>query len=198
MFLRLKNLFAMLLVALAIGLVEQSSAQTQVWQHPGVLVSQAQLDFVKQQVNNKVEPFYQEFLNAQQSNYGSLKYKVEMTYPGGITQCGCTSNPDDGCQFADDDSAAAYVQALLWYITDNQTYADNAIGIMNAYGSGLKGFAGTAAYPCPGGSTSACSNGHLQAAWDSTKWPRAAEIIRYGTTEAPAGPPRTSPTSPIC
>ena len=89
MFLRLKNLFAMLLVALAIGLVEQSSAaQTQIWQHPGVLVSQAQLDFVKQQVNNKVEPFYQEFLNAQQSNYGSLKYKVEGPYPGGITQCG--------------------------------------------------------------------------------------------------------------
>jgi len=181
MFLKVKDLFAMLLVALAIGLVKQSSAaQTQVWQHPGVLVSQAQLDFVKQQVNNKVEPFYQEFLNAQQSNYGSLTYKVEGPYPGGITQCGSYSNPDDGCQFADDDSAAAYVQALLWYITGNQTYADNAIAVMNAYGSGLKGFAGTSAYPCPGGSTSACSNGPLQAAWDSTKWPRAAEIIRYG------------------
>src|SRR5271163_2959497 len=115
MLLRIKNLFAMLLVALAIGLVEQSSAaQTQVWQHPGVLVSQAQLDFVKQQVNNKVEPFYQEFLNAQKSNYGSPSYKPEGPYPGGITQCGSYSNPDDGCQFADDDSAAAYVQALLW------------------------------------------------------------------------------------
>jgi MBG domain (YGX type) len=181
MFLKAKNLFAMLLVVVTIGLAEQSSAaQTQVWQHPGVLVSQAQLDFVKQQVNNKVEPFFQEFLNAQKSSYGSLSYKPEGPYPGGITQCGSYSNPNDGCQFADDDSAAAYVQALLWYITGTRTYANNAIAIMNAYGSGLKGFAGTAAYPCPGGSTSACSNGPLQAAWDSTKWPRAAEIIRYG------------------
>jgi hypothetical protein len=181
MLLKLKDLFAILLVALAISLASQTStAQTQVWQHPGVLVSQAQLDFVKQQVNAKVEPFYQEFLNAQKSNYGSLSYKVEGPYAGGVTQCGSYSNPDHGCQSADDDSAAAYVQALLWYITGNQTYANNAIFIMNAYGSGLKGIAGSAAYPCPDGSTTTCSNGPLQAAWDSTKWPRAAEIIRYG------------------
>jgi MBG domain (YGX type) len=154
-------------------------AQTPAWQHPGVLVSQAQLDFVKQQVNNQVQPFYQEYIKAQKSNYGSLTYKPEGPYTGGIIQCGSYSNPNDGCQSADDDSAAAYVQALLWYISDNPIYADNAIAIMNAYGSGLKGYAGTTATPCPG-AASTCENGPLQAAWDATKWPRAAEIIRYG------------------
>jgi hypothetical protein len=178
---RLKQLFAILLVAPAIGLICQPvSAQSQTWQHPGVLVSEAQLDFIKQQVNLKAQPFYQEFLNAQKSEYGSLTYTPKGPYPGGVNQCGSYSSPDNGCQSADDDSAAAYVQALLWYITGNQTYANNAIAILNAYGNGLKGYAGsTPGYPCPGAADT-CSNGPLQAAWDATKWPRAAEIIRYG------------------
>src|ERR1700678_4275517 len=156
------------------------TAVGQSWQHPGVLVSQAQLDFVKQQVNLKVEPFYQEFLNAQKSNYGSLTYTVKGPYPGGVTQCGSYSSPNYGCSDEDSDSAAAYVQALLWYITGNQTYATNAINILNAYGHGLLGFAGfSTGYPCPGAAET-CENGPLQAAWDSTKWPRAAEIIRHG------------------
>jgi hypothetical protein len=178
---KLNGLFASLLVALTSSLVCPSlSAQSQIWQHPGVLVSQAQLDFVKQQVANKAQPFYQEYVKATKSDYGSLTYKPKGPYPGGINQCGSNSTPDNGCQDADDDSAAAYVQALLWYISGNKNYADNAIAIMNAYGSGFKGYAGfTTGYPCPG-DAGTCSNGPLQAAWDATKWPRAAEIIRYG------------------
>jgi MBG domain (YGX type)/NHL repeat len=155
-------------------------AGAQTFQHPGVLVSQAQLDYIKAQVNAKVNPFYQEFLNAQASPYGSLTYTPQGPYTGGVNQCGSNSTPNNGCSAADSDSAAAYVQALLWYISGNQAYANNAIAIMNAYGHNLKGYAGfTSGIPCPGGSTT-CSNGPLQAAWDSTKWPRAAEIIRYG------------------
>ena len=62
-------------------------------------------------------------------------------------------------------SSAAYLQAVLWYITGNHTYAENAIQIMNAYGKNLKAHT--------------LSNAPLQAAWASEKWPRTAEIIRY-------------------
>jgi hypothetical protein len=166
--------------AVLAGLAVPLRAGAQTFQHPGVLVSQAQLDYIKAQVNAKVNPFYQEFLNAQASPYGSLTYTPQGPYTGGVNQCGSNSTPNNGCSAADADSAAAYVQALLWYITGNQTYANNAIAIMNAYGHNLKGYAGfTSGIPCPGASTT-CSNGPLQAAWDSTKWPRAAEIIRYG------------------
>ncbi len=155
-------------------------AQTLPWQHPGVLVSQAQLDFIKQQVHAKTEPYYQEFLYAKASPYGSKTYSPKGPNPNGIIQCGSHSTPNIGCSDANSDSAAAYVQALLWYITDDSAYANNAIRIMNAYAKNLKGFAGfTPGYPCPG-ETKTCSNGPLQAAWDATKWPRAAEIIRYG------------------
>jgi hypothetical protein len=155
-------------------------AQTGIWQHPGVYVGQAQLDFVTAQVNAHVEPYYQEFLNAKASSYGGTSYTIQGPYAGGVNQCGSSSNPNNGCSAADSDSAAAYVQAVLWYITGNQTYANNAIAIMNAYAYNFKGYGGTTGGPACPGASSTCSNGPLQAGWDAAKWPRAAEIIRYG------------------
>jgi hypothetical protein len=160
------------------GAPRLASAQ-KVFQHPGVLLSKAQLDFVKAQVNAKVEPFYAEYQRAAASPLGSLNYKVQGPYKGGIIQCGSYSKPSMGCKEADQDSSAAYLQAVLWYITGNRTYAQNAIDIMNTYARTLKGFAGgTPEFPCPS-KKSDCSNAPLQAAWDTEKWPRAAEIIRY-------------------
>lgn len=174
-----KNIWFMFFM-IVLGVGQNSFAQTSPWQHPGVLISQAQLDFVTQQVNEHIEPFYTEFLNAKASNYGSATYQVRGPSANGVNQCGSSSSPNIGCSDANYDSNAAYIQALLWYITQDVTYANNAIAIMNKYSSTLKGFAGfTSGYPCPGAAKT-CSNGPLQAAWDSTKWPRAAEIIRYG------------------
>ena len=155
------------------------------WKHPGIVVSQAQLDATRAayQAGNPV--IADQINKAQNSNYGSLSYTVKGPWPGGINQCGQSSNPNNGCQFADDDSNAAYVQALLWYITGNQTYANNAINIMNTYAGNFQGYAGTNGIPCPSGTD--CSNGPLQSGWDSEKWPRAAEIIRYGRTSSGAG-----------
>jgi hypothetical protein len=157
--------------------------------HPGVLLSKAQLDWMAEEVNSGVEPWATEFANAQtvvknssHIAWGSLSYKVQGPWPGGWNQCGSYSTPDDGCTYADADSTAAYIQALLWYITGNQAYANNAITYMDAYAQNMKGykFGSTGAGACPDSSGAACENGPLQAAWDSTKWPRAAEIIYYG------------------
>lgn len=167
---------ALLLLLPCLG---QANAATSPWQHPGVLVSRAQLDFITTQVNAHAQPYYQQFLNAEASVYGSRSYKPKGPWSGGIIQCGPYSNPNYGCSDADKDTAAAYVQSLLWYITGDKTYANNAIAIMNTWSKNLKGYAGVNGIPCPGSSTT-CSNARLQAAWDSEKWPRAAEIIRYG------------------
>jgi hypothetical protein len=177
---RLTEIVAVVMFALAATLGVQTVAAQTVFQHPGVLLSKAQLDFVKAQVNAHVNPFYQEFLNAQASIYGqTTAYTPLGPYPGGLNQCGSSSTPDNGCSAADQDSTTAYVQALLWYITGNKIYATNAINIMNTYAQNFKGWAGfTTGYPCPGVAAT-CSNGPVQAGWDSTKWPRAAEIIRY-------------------
>jgi hypothetical protein len=160
------------------------ATQAQAWTHPGIVVSQAQLDASRAayQAGNPV--LVDQVNKAKNSNYGSTSYAVKGPWPGGINQCGSNSNPNNGCQNADDDSNAAYVQALLWYMTGNQTYANNAISIMNTYASSFRGYAGTNGLSCPSGTD--CSNGPLQSGWDAEKWPRAAEIIRYGRTSSGA------------
>jgi len=157
--------FVMSLAMIATIFGAWRTVQAQTFQHPGVLVSKAQLDYVKIMVAAHTEPFYSAFLKAQNSNIGSLTYQIQGPPSDGIINCGPTSNPNIGCSAADNDSSAAYLQALLWYITGNHQFADNAIRILNTYGYNLKGYTN--------------SNEPLQAAWDSEKFPRAAEIIRY-------------------
>ncbi len=157
------------IVAIVFGACHISEAQTTPFQHPGVLVSKAQLDYIKTMVAAHTEPFYSAFLKAQNSNIGSLTYQPYGPPSDGFIKCGPTSNPNIGCSNSDNDSSAAYLQALLWYITGNQQYATNAITLLNLYGYNLKGYSTGSTY----------SNAPLQAAWDGQKWPRAAEIIRY-------------------
>mmetsp|Transcript_19481 Transcript_19481/g.32428 ORF Transcript_19481/g.32428 Transcript_19481/m.32428 type:complete len:821 (+) Transcript_19481:61-2523(+) len=133
--------------------------------HPGVLVSKGQLDFVRAQSNAGVEPFATAYAKAKASVFGSLTY-MPMGPPNGVpVQCGPFTVPDIGCTWEDMDSAAALTQALLWYISGNVTYANNAIRILNAYARGLLGHTNT--------------NAGLQAAWSAQKFPAAAEIMRY-------------------
>jgi hypothetical protein len=161
------------------------AATAQTWTHPGIVVSQAQLDATRAAYQANSAVIVDQVNKAMNSTYGSLTYTVQGPWPGGVNQCGASSNPNNGCQAADNDSNAAYVQALLWYITGNQAYANNAIAIMNTYAQSFKGYAGTNGLPCPSGTD--CSNGPLQSGWDAEKWPRAAEIIRYGHTGSGAG-----------
>jgi Alginate lyase len=170
---------------LCLAFFPSTELRAQTWKHPGIVVSQAQLAATRAayQAGNTV--VVDQVNKAMNSDYGSLSYTVQGPWSGGINQCGANSNPNNGCLAADNDSNAAYVQALLWYITGNQTYATNAINIMDTYASNFRGYAGTNGLTCPGGTD--CSNGPLQSGWDSEKWPRAAEIIRYGKTSSGVG-----------
>lgn len=132
--------------------------------HPGVLVSQSQLDFMKKQTLAGVEPFASTYVKAKASPWGSLTYKPQG--PPSTIVCGSFSNPDIGCSTENNDSEAAVTQALLWYISGNAQYAQNAIAIMNKYATTLTG-----------GHTN--SNGPLQSSWTAQKFPMAAEIIYY-------------------
>jgi len=131
--------------------------------HPGILVNRAQLELIKGKVAAAAEPWKSAFEAAKASEYGSRTY---TPHPRETVECGPYSKPDLGCKDEQRDSAAAYTQALLWAISGDKTYADNAIKIMNAWSSTLKG-------------GHKLSNGPVQAAWAGEQWPRAAEIIRY-------------------
>src|SRR5262245_11775749 len=156
-------LLALPLVVIIMGWRQAAAQAPASFRHPGILVNQAQLDFVKSQVNANVDPWRTAFNAASSSAYASLSY---TPHPWQTVECGPSSNPNLGCSDERNDALAAYTQALLWYITGNQAYAQNSVTIMNAWSSTLTG-----------GHIN--SNAALQAGWTGSVWPEAAEIIRY-------------------
>src|SRR6266478_24478 len=131
--------------------------------HPGVLLNKAQLDGIKARVAAGTEPQKSAFAALKASKLGALDY---TPHPRASVECGSNSRPDYGCKDEQADSEAAYAQALLWYITDEKVYAENAIKIMDAWSSTLTG-----------GHTN--NNGQVQASWTGDVFPRAAEIVRF-------------------
>jgi hypothetical protein len=132
------------------------------FRHPGVLVNREQLDFVKAKIAAGAEPWASAFTLAKNSKYGALNYAPS---PIADVDCGPYSNPNVGCSAEQGDVIAAYTQALLWYFTGNESYAKNAVAILNAWSSTL--------------TMHTNSNAPLQSAWCGSVFPRAAEIIRY-------------------
>lgn len=143
-----------------------SSYAPTAFRHPGVLVNQAQLDFIKAKVAAGADPWLTAFNQANTSASGSLTY---VPHPWATVSCGSASIPNDGCTDERGDAMAAYTHALLWYITGNVAHAQKAVEIMNAWSSTLKG-------------GHQLSNAPLQSGWSGTVWPEAAEIIRYTYT----------------
>src|SRR3974390_904224 len=118
--------------ALPPGIIKSSAG----FYHPGVLVNPAQLDFVKAKIAAGAEPWKSAFEAAKASDSGALNY---IPHPWKTCECGPNSRPDHGCKDEQRDSEAAYTQALLWYFSGNQTYAQNAINIMDAWANTLTG-----------------------------------------------------------
>ncbi len=136
------------------------------FQHPGVLVSRAQLDFVKGKVNSGAQPWSSAYSQMLASRYASLSRTPK---PRATVECGSYSNPNNGCTDEREDAIAAYTDALIWYVTGNAAYAQKSIALMDAWSATVKSHTN--------------SNAPLQTGWAGSVWPRAAEIIKhaYGT-----------------
>jgi hypothetical protein len=99
------------------------------FQHPGLLDTKVHLDYVKQQVSKRAEPWQSAFNEAKNSQYASLSW---MPKPRATVACGSGSNPNLGCTDERSDAAAAYTDAIIWYISRDARYASKAIQIMDA------------------------------------------------------------------
>lgn len=95
------------------------------------------------------------------TSFASLNYSpTPFEYPSS----GFFGVDNKGALEESNDSRAAYTQALMWYLTDDERYAENAVKILNAWGSVCKGHKGP--------------NWSLNAAWNGSIFPMAAEIMR--------------------
>jgi hypothetical protein len=133
-----------------------------VFAHPGVLLSRAQLDFVKGKVAAGAQPWAAANSQMMASRYASLSRTPK---PRATVECGSYSNPNNGCTDEREDAIAAYTDALAWYITGNSAYATKAIALMDAWSATIRNHTN--------------SNAPLQTAWAGSVWPRAAEIIKH-------------------
>ncbi|TMR24974.1 hypothetical protein ETD86_02325 [Nonomuraea turkmeniaca] len=133
--------------------------------HPGVLVSRAQLDFVRSKVNAGAQPWKAAYDQMVASSLASLSRTPK---PRAVVECGPYSNPNLGCTDERQDALAAYTDALIWYISRDTRYAQKAIQIMDAWSAVITDHTN--------------SNAPLQTGWAGSSWPRAAEIIRYTYT----------------
>ena len=85
---------------------------------------------------------------------------------GCVSVCGSfNKNPDIGCADQQADGRAVYAQALAYFYTGDERYAQRAIAILNAYSASFAGSRG--------------SNGPLMTAWTAGQMVRGAELIRY-------------------
>lgn len=130
--------------------------------HPGVGVSRQQLDFIRAKVQAGAQPWTNAYNQARNSNYASLSRNPT---PRAVVECGSYSNPNYGCTNEREDAIAAYTDAVIWYITRDDRYAQKAIQLMDAWSATLQDHTN--------------SNAPLQTAWAGSSWPKAAEIIKH-------------------
>ncbi|WP_312240239.1 alginate lyase family protein [Pantoea sp.] len=145
------------------GIIYKSTAVIDVrekikFTHPGIMLNKAMLEQINAHLQSGNPVWSRATQIASESFYGSKSYQPS---PHSTVSA-------DGNEATDlrNDAIAAYTQALLWSATHDETYARNAIRIMNAWSEMLStDFTG--------------SNRFNLAAWMGDVWPRAAEIIRY-------------------
>lgn len=177
---------ATILAILAFGLfgvwtILRSYAATDTgFKHPGVLVSKEQTSFVKSKVDSSQQPWKAAFDQMKSDSKASLSYS-----PKPVPRLQCTTSgllnvyQQLGCTELNNDSAAVYTQALMWQMTGNKAYADNAIKIMNAWSSTLR----EVPFDDPNGTDpkndAEFFQNRLILGWSAESMVRGAEIIRH-------------------
>lgn len=128
--------------------------------HPGINQQAADLGHMKKMVLGQVEPYF--------SAFQRLKKAADTPYvirPYTHVLRGPYGKPNIGGDALRNGANMAYDNALLWYITGDQHYADNAIQIINAWSPVLWSFD--------------YNDAKLLAAWTGHLLCNAAEILRY-------------------
>jgi len=159
---KLKSLFLVLAVFLSTDFQLFAGDPTAIFTHPGLLNSKAELDFVKAKITSGAEPWSSSFTKMKNSNFGNLNW---VPKPLSVVHANWTPTSNDA-GIENDDATAAYTQALLWYFTDNETYAQKSVEILNAWSSTITSH------------TSTDLQKQLVAAWCGSVFPLAGEILR--------------------
>ena len=135
--------------------------------HPGILNTQAGLDYIRTQSADAGSGRYADF-NATVVNYVN-KNTVPTTFPATVVAKSSGSTPTE--TQIKSNATLVYALALRWAQSGNATYAAQAISILNGWAYNFQ------QYTIDAGSNANQSD--LEAAWVAPTFCAAAEIIRY-------------------
>ena len=138
------------------------------YNHPCAMYSQADFDRVKAMLDDGSAPqaVKDEFENLKKSSYTTLPYTAEPQAEIVRGDATGTATGSENYRYAMEDAAAAYQMALLWKLTGDNRYADNAVQVLNAWADVCKQI------------TSNDSNHKLAAGAQGYTFANAAEILR--------------------
>jgi parallel beta-helix repeat protein len=154
----MKKPIRFLILLLFISQFNLSAAQQ--FKHPGIHQTQADLDFMKQQVLKGEQPW--------KNAFDSLKANTDLNFvvkAHAHVLRGSYGRPNIGGDDLSKGSKLAYSCALLWYLTGEKEYAIKAIEILNSWSATLWDFD--------------YNDAKLLAAWTGHQLCNAAEILRF-------------------
>ena len=106
-----------------------------VFVHPGIAHSQSEIQFVREKLAAKSEPWKSDWERLRESQYAALKRKPS---PQSHVERGVNNHPDIGSSELIGDGNAAYTHALIWALTDDAVHAKKAAEILNAWSHKLE------------------------------------------------------------
>lgn len=141
---------------------------TYTFSHPCAMYSQDDFDYVKKSLDDGTasQAVKDAFTALKNSPYALLTYTAEPQAEIVRGDGTGTETGKENYAYAMRDAAAAYQQAMLWKLTGNTQYADNAVAILNAWAATCKRI------------TSNDSNQALAAGAQGMTFANAAEIMQ--------------------
>lgn len=122
----------LLLVSLLLLLANVYAAA---YEHPGGMHPKAQIDFVKQQIQQQNQPYYNAYLQLRAYADSALQHQhhalADFSVPGYYVK------PEEHRQNSkslQSDSFDAYASALAYQLTGEQQYAEKSIGVPDGLG----------------------------------------------------------------
>ncbi len=103
--------------------------------HPGVLHNQAELEFIRNQVQAENDPWFSGWKKLRNHTVAQLDWSPE---PRAHVQRGAYNDPDIGASEFMMDGQSAQAHALQWVITGDERYARKGVSILNAWSHTLR------------------------------------------------------------
>jgi hypothetical protein len=162
----MKRLLMTSFVLILIVLISYSQSPS-TFKHPGIMVTQAQLDFIKAQVQaNSASPLVAGYNKLASESKGSTDYTANPYQDVEVIASGI--GPAEAA--FRNDAHAMYIHAMKWAITGNTANRDKAIQIGDAWAVKFRTLYSNDGHP---------QQPTLEGSWACPIWCAAGEILKY-------------------